>query len=132
MQSWGTWYENLNKPSWTPSPGIIGLAWTLIYPLIIFSVGYALVLVVRGKISAWVLVPFGLNLLFNFAFTPLFMGQRNLPWALVDCVLLLLSIIWIMVVIFPNSKAIFYAQVPYLAWVTAATSVMVALNWLNK
>ena len=132
MEGWNTWYDKLQKPSWTPSPGIIGLAWAFLYPLIFFSVGYALTLAFRKEISPWVLVPFGLNLLFNFAFSPIFMGQKSLPGALVDCVLLLLSIVWIMVAIYPHSKAIFYAQIPYVAWVAVATTVMTALNWLNR
>ena len=34
---WMTWYDGLEKPSWTPSPSTIGLIWQILYPIIIVT-----------------------------------------------------------------------------------------------
>jgi translocator protein len=132
MNSWNDWYQSLNKPSWTPDPSIIGLIWTLLYPIIFVSFGYAVYLFSKGKFTYWVLVPFAINLIANFAFTPLFMGQRNLTLAFIDILVVLATIVWIMIAIYPYSKGIFYAQVPYLIWVSVATTVMGSIYYLNR
>ncbi len=35
---WMTWYDGLEKPTWTPSPSTIGLIWQLLYPIIVYHV----------------------------------------------------------------------------------------------
>ncbi|HEY5314486.1 MAG TPA: tryptophan-rich sensory protein [Pirellulales bacterium] len=33
MPDWMPWYNDLAKPAWTPAPAIIGLIWTILYPV---------------------------------------------------------------------------------------------------
>lgn len=79
-----------------------------------------------------VVVPFILNLIFNFAFTPLQFGVKNNLFAAIDIALVLVTIIWGMVVIYPHVRWIAYAQIPYLMWVSFATILQFTITYLNK
>ena len=66
---WMTWYNGLDKPSWTPAPATIGLIWQILYPIILISFGYVFVQAFRGKVG-WIIVsPFAINLVANLIFT---------------------------------------------------------------
>lgn len=132
MNSWYIWYSELKKPRWTPSGGTIGIIWTLLYPIIFISFGFAVLLYFQGHIGLLALLPFAINIVSNIAFTPLFMSQRNLALASIDILVVLTSIIWIMVIMQPISTPIFLAQIPYLIWVGLATTLMLSILWLNK
>lgn len=54
---WMAWYNSLTKPSWTPSPATIGLIWTILYPVIVFSFGFVFVMAFRGKIGLMIALP---------------------------------------------------------------------------
>lgn len=86
----------------------------------------------QKKIPRAVAVPFVLNLLFNFSFTYLQFGLMNNVLAAIDIVLVLVTIVWAMVAIYPHAKWITYSQVPYLLWVSFATVLQLtitAINW---
>jgi translocator protein len=82
--SWMEWYNSLAKPTWTPTPGTIGLIWQILYPIILVTFGFVFVQGFRGKVPWWVALPFAINLVANLVFTPIQFGLRNLPLASVD------------------------------------------------
>lgn len=131
MNSFRTWYDSLAKPSWTPDPSIIGTVWTILYP-VIFAVNiYVWYLFTRGAIGFFVLLPFVLNLIANFAFTPVQFGLRNLTLASVVIVVVWLTTVWSMVAIWPHSQLATYAFVPYLLWVSIASVLQLSINIKN-
>ena len=84
------------------------------------------------KKIAWIIaLPFLLNLLFNFAFTPLQFGLRSNILASIDILLVLGTLIWAMRSIFPFAPWITYAQIPYLLWVSFATVLQLTITYLN-
>ena len=83
-------------------------------------------------IPALVALPFVLNLVFNFSFTPLQFGLQNNHLAAVDIFCVLGTLIWAIIAIWPYSRAIAYAQTPYLLWVTFATVLQLTITWLNR
>ena len=116
-----SWYRALNKPSWAPQEWVFGTVWSILYP-IIFAVNiYIVMMLVKGKVGLSVSVPFWLNLFFNIIFTPLQFGLRNNLLATIDIYLILVTIIWAIVVIWPYSKIAAAAFIPYLIWVAVAT-----------
>lgn len=129
---WMTWYNALAKPSWTPSPSTIGLIWRILYPIIIVSFGFVFVQAFRRKVPWRVSLPFGINLASNLIFTPILFGLRNLPLASVDILVVLGTIIWSMVAIWPRYRWVAVAQVPYLAWVSIATVLQLSILWMNR
>ena len=129
--TWMEWYDSLWKPSWTPQPSTIGLIWQILYPIIIVTFGFVFVQALRSKVQAWVMLPFAINLVANLVFTPIQFGWRNLPLAAFDIVIVLATIIWAMIAVWPHYKWIALAQVPYLVWVAIATVLQLSITWMN-
>ena len=132
MNGWSEWYDALVKPSWTPSGAVIGTIWTVLYPIIIVAFGAAVVKVVRGELPRIVLVPVLINVAANIAFTPIQFGLRNLPLAALDILVVLITIVWTMVLVWPNARWIALALVPYLVWVTTATVLQLSITFMNR
>lgn len=125
------WYQQLIKPSWAPPSFVFGPVWTVLYIGIFVSFGAVLVMTGQKKIAWIVALPFVLNLIFNFAFTPLQFGLRNTVLAAVDILLVLGTLIWAMRSIYPHAPWVTYAQIPYLLWVSFATCLQLTITYLN-
>ena len=132
MSNWSEWYDALAKPSWTPSGAVIGTIWTVLYPIIIVAFGAAILKVVRGELPRIVLVPVLLNVATNIAFTPIQFGMRNLPLAALDILVVLITIVWTMVLVWPDARWIALALIPYLAWVITATVLQLSITFMNR
>ncbi len=127
-----TWYDSLAKPAWTPPPSTIGTIWTLLYPVIFVVFGYVVVRVVQGEMPSLLLVPVALNLAANFAFTPIQFGLRNLPLATADILVVLATIVWCILAIWPYSRWASLALLPYLAWVGTASVLQISITMMNR
>lgn len=126
-----TWYQELVKPSWAPPASVFGPVWTVLYIGILISFGSVFVMAGKSKIAWIIAIPFALNLLFNFAFTPLQFGLRSNILASIDILLILGTLIWAMLSIFTYAPWVTYAQIPYLLWVTFATCLQLTITYLN-
>ena len=128
---WLEWYNSLAKPGWTPAPATIGLIWQILYPVILVSFGFVFVQVVRKKVPCVVALPFAINLVTNLIFTPIQFGMRNLPLAVVDILIVWVTIIWMMVATWRHSRWVSVAQVPYFVWVSLATVLQLSITCMN-
>ncbi len=126
------WYSQLIKPSWAPPSWLFGPVWTVLYIIIALSFGKVFYMAWRKEIIFLVALPFILNLIFNFAFTPIQFGLKNNLLAAIDILLVLGTLIWAMIAIFPHARYLAYAQIPYLLWVCFATVLQLNVTWLNK
>lgn len=129
---WMTWYNGLQKPSWTPAPATIGQIWSILYPIIFVTFGFVFVQMFRGKLSWKVALPFAINLVANLIFTPILFGMRNLPLAALDILIVWTTIIWMTAAIWNHHRWIAAAQVPYLVWVSIATVLQLSITWTNR
>lgn len=127
-----SWYAQLAKPSWAPPSWLFGPVWTVLYAIIAVSYGYVAYLFLQKRISFWILLPFGLNLVFNALFTPVQFGLRNNWLASVDIVLVLVTLVWALVAIYPHARWVTYANIPYLLWVCFATMLQFSITILNR
>ncbi|MFA6430365.1 MAG: TspO/MBR family protein [Candidatus Paceibacterota bacterium] len=125
------WYSNLIKPSWAPPAFLFGPVWTFLYILIVISFGKVFILAFQKKIGLLIVLPFILNLIFNLIFSPIQFGLQNNILAAVDIVLVLITLIWAMIAIFPVVPWISYIQIPYLLWVSFATVLQLTVTYLN-
>jgi len=125
------WYQNLIKPSWAPPGWLFGPVWTVLYAIIAVSFGYAGYLYWKGRISFLILLPFILNLIFNFAFTPIQFGLQNNLLAAMDILLVLGTLIWAMTAIYPHARWVALANIPYLLWVIFATVLQLTITQMN-
>ena len=128
---WLTWYNALEKPSWTPAPATIGLIWQILYPIILISFGFVFVQMFRGKVSWLVALPFAINLVANLIFTPIQFGMRNLPLAAADILIVWGTIIWMSMAIWRHYRWVSVAQVPYFVWVSLATVLQLSITAMN-
>ncbi len=126
------WYQQLIKSSWAPPSFLFGPVWTVLYILIVISFGKVFLMAFQKQIPMVVILPFVLNLIFNFAFTPIQFGLKNNFLASIDILLVLITLIWAMVAIYPHVRWITYIQIPYLLWVSFATILQLAITYLNK
>jgi benzodiazapine receptor len=123
----GPWYEELQKPSWTPPNWAFPVVWTLLYIMIAYAgwsvwskVGWSL------PIAFW-----ALQIVLNAAWSWLFFALRRMDLALVDVGLLWLTIAGFIVTAWPVSPIAALLFVPYLAWVTTAGLLNRAVQQLN-
>lgn len=126
------WYSQLIKPTWSPPSWIFGPVWTVLYIMIAVSFGKVFLMVIKKEIPFIVALPFILNLIFNFAFTTIQFWLKNNPLAAVDILLVLITLIWAMIAIYPHMKWITYIQIPYLIWVSFATVLQFTITYLNR
>lgn len=126
------WYSTLIRPSWAPPSYLFGPVWTFLYILIAISFGRVFIMLSQKQIPFVTALPFILNLIFNFMFTYFQFGLKNNLLAAIDILLVLTTIIWAMVAIYPFAKWITYIQIPYLLWVSFATVLQLTITYLNK
>ena len=127
-----SWYSQLIRPAWAPPAEVFGPVWTGLYILIAISFGYVFWMVLKKQAPFAVALPFVLNLIFNLAFTPLQFGLRNNLLAAVDVLLVLGTLIWAMIAIYPRARWVTYMQMPYLLWVSFATVLQMTITYLNR
>ena len=121
-----TWYKGLKKPSWAPPAKIFAPVWTVLYVIITWSFAFALYGVAVGFFPPIIGLPFILNLIFNFAFTPIEFRLKNNIVALADVLLTLGTLIWALIAIFPFWAPIAIINIPYLLWLVFASSLQIA------
>ncbi len=130
-----TWYSQLIKPTWSPPSWLFGPVWTVLYVIIAFSFGTVFYRAFTGKLEWIVALPFILNLVFNFAFTPLQFGLKNNLLAAIDIVLVLGTLIWALYALWnasPELRFVVYINIPYLLWVSFATILQLTITYSNR
>jgi len=131
MQSYN-WYSQLIRPSWAPPSWLFGPVWSILYIMIAISFIQVFAMAGKKEITFLVALPFILNLLFNFAFTPLQFGLKNNLLAAADILLILSTLVWAMIAVWPHARWITYMQIPYLLWVAFATVLQLTITWANR
>lgn len=115
----GTWYEGLQKPSWTPPRWAFPLVWTTLYVLM----SYAAMRVAPLSGSGQALAFWSLQIALNTLWTPVFFGahRKGLGLLILGCLWLtvaaMLSAFWTL----DGWAALLI--VPYLAWLTIAAAL---------
>ena len=127
-----TSYQTLLKPTWSPPSWLFGPVWTLLYAVIAVSFGKVFWMAAKGEVSLMVALPFVLNLIFNFSFTYFQFGLKNNYLAAIDIILVLLTLLWALVAIYPHVKWVALVNIPYLAWVAFATVLQLTITYLNR
>ncbi|MBV9654878.1 MAG: tryptophan-rich sensory protein [Acetobacteraceae bacterium] len=121
----GPWYYGLRKPSWQPPDWLFGPAWTLIFALAVLSATLAWYRAPDAAARTVMVLLFAANSVLNIAWSWLFFTRQRPDWALGEVVFLWLSILALIVALWPYSPGAAWLLVPYLLWVSFASF----LNW---
>jgi tryptophan-rich sensory protein len=124
------WYPDLAKPGWTPPSFLFGPVWSMLY-IAMGVVAARLHLRRADPVAATTLKLWWLQFAANVLWSPLFFGLRRPDLALVDIALLLALLLVIAVRLRRGDLLNFLLWLPYLAWVTFAAALNLALWRLN-
>ncbi len=125
MTDIGPWYRALAKPSWQPPDWAFGPAWTLIYALAALAGVIAWRAAQSQAQRETMLLLFALNAFLNVLWSLLFFRLRRPDWALIEVAFLWASVLLLIVVIGRYSRGAAMCLLPYLLWVSFAST----LNW---
>jgi translocator protein len=125
------WYAHINKPAFNPPSRVFAPAWMTLYTLM----GIAAFLIWRkGVKTAGVRSALGVflfQLILNSVWSVVFFGGRSILGGLVVIVFLWLAIVWTIKSFQAISKPAAALLIPYIAWVTFALVLNVAILLLN-
>jgi tryptophan-rich sensory protein len=123
----GAWYEALRKPAWTPPNWLFPVAWMTLY--LLMSAAAARAALVEG--AALGLALWSVQIAFNTLWTPVFFGLKRMRLSLFPMAGLWLSVAATCVVFFTLDLWAGLMFLPYVAWVTVAAALNLALVRLN-
>jgi tryptophan-rich sensory protein len=123
-----SWYRTIAKPSWTPPDWLFGPVWTLLY--IMMAVAAWLVWKTKDRIGP-AMALFAVQLALNLAWSFLFFGARSPGLAFIELVMLWVAVLLTMLAFFGRSTAAGLLFVPYLAWVSFAGALNLAIWAMN-
>jgi len=126
----GPWYQSLKKPRWNPPDWSFGLIWAVIYVLLVIAVGQAWNKAAPANQSTllWVV---GVNFFLNGLWSFVFFSWHRIGWALLEMSFLWVSIVVMIVVVYPYSAISGWLLFPYLCWVTIAFCLNTSIYMKN-
>ena len=122
-----SWHAALAKPSWNPPNWVFAPVWTVLYIMIAIA-GW---LASRSPARMPLVVIWLIALIFNGAWSWLFFGQHQIGLALIDIMLLWLSIVLFIAMSWTPARIASILFMPYLAWVSFAAALNFAIWQMN-
>ena len=126
----GGWYDQLDKASFHPDQAVFGPVWTTLYAII----GVAAWLVWRhrpGPERTAALVLFGVQLVLNALWTPIFFGLERPTVALVEIGVLVVAVVATIRAFFAVDRLAAVLLLPYFGWIAFATLLNASIVALN-
>jgi translocator protein len=139
-ESVSTWYQTIEKPSFSPPNWLFGPVWTALYVLM----GISSFLVWRATTNTTtftkdrrreqvaVLITFGSQLTLNVLWSFIFFGLRSPQLAFAEIVILLISIMVTIVIFSKISRLAAVLMIPYAVWVAFASLLNLQIWLLNS
>lgn len=124
------WYSALNKPPLTPPNWIFGPVWTVLYIMIAISIilYYRAAAKPHLALTSAVLI---VHIISNLVWTPLFFKLHSPAIALIDIVLLDVTLAILICWFWKSSVVAGGLLIPYFAWVMFATYLNAGFYTLN-
>lgn len=123
-------YEALQLPAWAPPAWLFGPVWTVLYATIAVA-GWLVWRRAGWSGARTALTVFGGQLVLNALWTPLFFGGGMFGLAFVEIVVLWVAIVATIALFARHSRPAAALLAPYLAWVTFASALNLAIWLLN-
>lgn len=126
-----TWYAGLAKPGWTPPDAVFPIAWTTLYVLMAVALWRLWQLHAPSPERRRAVLLWFAQLALNALWSPVFFGMEAPGVALVIVVVLWLAIAATIFACARIDRIAAWLLVPYLAWVSYATTLNAAIVVLN-
>ena len=126
----GDWYTRLEKPDLTPPSQLFGIVWPVLYVLVGTAGGLvwaAMPSPQRSRALFW----YGLQLVLNFAWTPVFFGLHQITIGLGVILALNVAAVVATVRMGRVRRSAAWLMVPYLVWIAFAAVLNFRIFQLN-
>ncbi|MFR1673270.1 MAG: TspO/MBR family protein [Candidatus Gastranaerophilaceae bacterium] len=130
MEFDNNFYQNLIKPDFQPPQWLFKPVWIILYILM----GVSLFIVSRHAQSSlkWAAIAlFLIQLMLNLSWSPLFFVYHKIRSALFICILLTITVFFMIIVFSKLSLIAAILQIPYLLWLIFASILNAAIVKLN-
>lgn len=130
MEFDNNFYQNLIKPDFQPPQWLFKPVWIILYILM----GVSLFIVSRHAQSSlkWAAIAlFLIQLMLNLSWSPLFFVYHKIRRALFICILLTITVFFMIIVFSKLSLIAAILQIPYLLWLIFASILNAAIVKLN-
>ena len=125
-----TWYVTLHKPFFNPPNYLFGPVWTTLYMLM--GISFYMILQSRNsKYKKGAIYLFCIQLFLNFCWSFIFFKFQYLGLALIEIIMMWISILAMIIWFAKLNKTAAYLQIPYLCWVSFAAVLNASLWYLN-
>lgn len=125
-----TWYASLNRPSFSPPNWVFGPVWSTLYTIL----GVSFFLIWKenpSKQRNLAIIVFSIQMLLNFVWSFIFFYFNMIGAALIEIILLWLSIVTMIYLFYKIKPLAAYLNIPYLLWVSFATILNAGYFFLN-
>ena len=127
----GPWFHMLRQPRWAPADAAYGVIWTVIYALNAVA-AVTMWSACRGRRHMESVIGlFALNGFLNILWGLLFFRLQRPDWAAIAAIALWISVLSLVGYGARHSRAAAIILLPYLAWVSVAVTLNVAVVRLN-
>ncbi|NGP88092.1 TspO/MBR family protein [Fodinibius halophilus] len=126
----GTWYELLQKPTWTPPNWAFPVVWPILY-VMMGTAAWILWKMETISIRDYAFTWFFLQLVLNALWSWLFFGMNLIGTALAEIFLLWIAIIFTVLLFWRHKQIAGLLLLPYLLWVSYASALNFAIWQLN-
>jgi tryptophan-rich sensory protein len=125
------WYPGLAKPLWNPPAWVFGPVWTALYLMMAVAGWLVWRKDIRFSAVRLALILFAVQLVLNLLWTIVFFGLRAPGLAVLEIAVFWAALVMTVLAFFGQSRLAGFLMVPYLAWVTFAGVLNVAIWRLN-
>jgi translocator protein len=124
------WYQSLTLPVFQPPAALFGIAWAILYTLIALAFSFVWgTRQVKGKGLALAL--FGVGLVLNMAWSPLFFRAHMISAALGVLVAMLVVALVTTWAFWRVNRLAGWLMIPYVAWLCFAAAINTSVMMLN-
>lgn len=127
----GYWYEQIQKPAWTPPDVVFPVVWPILYTLMGIAAGMVWNKHGRQNAKAGLLL-FCFQLVLNAAWSWLFFGLHLTGTAAFELLMLWITVLATMIAFYRKAPAAGWLMAPYLLWLTYALALNAAIWLLNR
>ena len=116
----GNWYTDLNKAPWTPPGWVFGAAWTLIMICLSIFMNKAVQVNALRMSILWL---YGIQLVLNILWNPLFFNLHWTGLALIEIVVLVFVVGFMALKAKPYLPQLTWLLTPYVIWLSIAITL---------